>query len=181
MKRKLTVLLFLSLFMAISVLEGCSSGKKSESMETTITENTKQEQLSQENQSVEITETAEAAEAFTASDEEVLFDFYSIPADWPGAVPLHTEMKVTKYERTEISMNASGFCTYDIFGLNNFYTNARKEVGGGYPWDFDPEKESVTEGSEQVFYYVSEDGKSLTIKFSESEEKMLIFDLSYKE
>ncbi len=68
-----------------------------------------------------------------------------------------------------------------MIGINNFYTNARKEVGGGYPWEWDPDKESITEGSDQVFYFVSEEGQSLTIKFAEVEEGVLKFELDFKE
>jgi len=175
MKKRLVSLLILTLFIAISVLTGCSSENASQLQETTLTETTNQEQESQE------TEAAETSETVQAAEEEILFDFYSIPSDWPKTVPLHNEMKVTKYERTDNSMFASGFCTYDVFGLNNYYTNARKEVGGGYPWDYDPSQESVTEGSEQVFYFVSEEGQSLNIKFTEVEERMLTFELDYKE
>jgi hypothetical protein len=66
-------------------------------------------------------------------------------------------------------------------GINNYYTNARKEVGGGYPWEWDPDKESITSGSDQVFYFISEEGQSLTIKFAEVEEGILEFELDFKE
>jgi len=126
-------------------------------------------------------ENTEAPESASITDEESLFDFYTIPADWPKAVPLHGEMKVTSYERTENSMLASGYCKYDMAGINNFYTNARKQVGGGYPWEFDPDKESITTGPDQVFYFSSEEGQFLTIKFAEVEQGVLKFEFDFKE
>ncbi|MBN1776085.1 MAG: hypothetical protein JW817_06445 [Clostridiales bacterium] len=33
-------------------------------------------------------------------EQAVLFDMYSIPADWPREVPIMSEFKVTIYERT---------------------------------------------------------------------------------
>jgi len=175
MQKKLLSLLIVTVFIVISTLAGCSSEKTTTAQESaTAAQETTAVETTQE---VQETETTAAAMA----EEEILFDSYTIPSDWPKAVPLHGEMKVTKYERTENSMIASGFCKYDVIGLNNFYTNAQKKIGGGYPWEFDSGKESVTQGTDQVFYFVSEEGQSLTIKFSEVEERLLTFEFDYKE
>ena len=178
MQKKLISLLLVALFLIISVLTGCSSGKTATVQESAVA----QEQANTELAGEELeTEETEAIESASITDEEVLFDSYTIPSDWPKVVPLHGEMKVTVYERTENSMLASGYCKYDMAGINNFYTNARKEVGGGYPWEWDQNKESITQGSDQVFYFISEDGQSLTIKFAEAEEGILRFELDFKE
>jgi len=177
-QKKLISLMLIALFLIISVLAGCSSGKTATVQESAVA----QEQATTELAGEELeTEETEAIESASITDEEVLFDFYNPPSDWPKVVPLHGEMKVTVYERTENSMLASGYCKYDMAGINNFYTNARKQVGGGYPWEFDPDKESITTGSEQVFYFISEEGQSLTIKFAEAEEGVLEFELDFKE
>jgi hypothetical protein len=60
-------------------------------------------------------------------------------------------------------------------------TNARKETGGGYNWEFDTAKESVTSGPEQVFYFIDNEGKSLTIKLAEVEKDVIKFELDFKE
>ena len=178
MQKKLISLLLVALFLIISVLTGCSSGKTATVQESTVA----QEQATTELAGEELeTEETEAIESASITDEEVLFDFYTIPSDWPKVVPLHGEMKVTVYERTENSMLASGYCKYDMSGINNFYTNARKQVGGGYPWEFDPDMESITTGSDQVFYFISEEGQSITIKFAEAEEGVLEFEFDFKE
>ena len=171
-------IVLVAMFLIILVLAGCSSGNTDTMQESTAA----QEQTSTELVEEELeTEETEAIESSSITDEEVLFDFYTIPSDWPKIVPLHGEMKVTVYERTENSMTASGYCKYDMAGINNFYTNARKQVGGGYPWEFDSEIESVTTGTDQVFYFTSEEGQSLTIKFSEIEERLLKFSFDLKE
>ncbi|MBM3707681.1 MAG: hypothetical protein FJW69_04980 [Actinobacteria bacterium] len=54
-----------------------------------------------------------------------------------------------------ISYNISSNLSYNIF-----YTNAHKEVGGGYPWKWDQNTESITQGSDQIFYFIIEDGQS---------------------
>ncbi len=178
MQKKMMTALILALFLITAFLAGCSSGKTTAAAETTSA--VQQETAGETEQELQAEETG-APESASITDEEVLFDFYSIPADWPKSVPLHAEMKVTSYERTENSMLASGYCTYDMVGINNFYTNARKEVGGGFPWEWDQGKESITQGSDQVFYFVSEDGQSLTIKFAEAGESALKFELDYKQ
>ena len=174
MQKKLISLLLVALFLIISVLAGCSSEKTTTAQETTTA-------AQETTKGVQETQEAETTEAATVAEDEILFDSYTIPTDWPRAVPLHNEMKVTKYERTESSMIASGYCKYAISGINNYYTNAQKEVGGGYPWEFDSNKESVTQGADQVFYFISEEGQSLTIKFTEVEKDVLTFELDYKE
>lgn len=103
--------------------------------------------------------------------EEVLFDVTNLPADWPKVVPLSHVLKVTHYERTGKSMSASGYGEDIILRASNFYINARKETGGGYFWEFDPAKTSVTTGSDHVFYYIDEEGHSLTIKFWETGDR----------
>ncbi|MDD3521216.1 MAG: hypothetical protein PHU65_08310, partial [Actinomycetota bacterium] len=81
MIRKLTILLVIALFLAISVLAGCSLGKTSQQQETAIAENANQEQTVKENQSAETSEAAGTTEVVQITEEEILFDFYSIPSD----------------------------------------------------------------------------------------------------
>jgi len=176
MQKKIIPLLLIVLFLFTAILAGCSSGEAETPQESTVA----REQATDESVGEE-TENTEAPESASITDEESLFDFYTIPVDWPKAVPLYTEMKVTSYERTENSMLASGYCKYDMAGISNFYTNARKQVGGGYPWEFDPDKESITTGPDQVFYFSSEEGQFLTIKFAEVEQGVIKFELDYKE
>lgn len=117
-----------------------------------------------------------------AGEDEVLFDFYSTPSDWPRAVPpVMNEFKVTSYERTDNTMYAAGFGDLQMSRANNFYTNATRDAGNSFDWTFDPGKESVTEGSEQVFYYIDEAGKSLTIKLKEIDPMKIEFELDYQE
>jgi hypothetical protein len=178
MQKKLISLILIVLFLVTAVMAGCSSGKAAITQDSTVAQEQATTETGEEELQTEETETTGSA---SITDEKVLFDFYNPASDWPKAVPLHTEMKVTSYERTENSMIASGYCKYDMVGINNFYTNARKEVGGGYPWEWAPDKESITEGSDQVFYFISEEGQSLTIKFAEVEEGVLKFEFDFKE
>lgn len=117
-----------------------------------------------------------------ADEADVLFDFYSTPSDWPRAVPsVMNDFKVTVYERTDSRMYAAGFGDIQISRVNNFYTNARKETGTSFSWEFDPTMDSVTEGSEQKFYYIDAEGKTLTIRFKEVDTDKIIFELDFKE
>ena len=117
------------LFIIVSVAAGCSAEKSADIKEAAAAGTKKEESVT------------ETTEPLSITEEEVLFDFYSLPPDWPRSVPIHGEMKVSKYERSENSMFVSGNGKYMIAGLSNFYTNARKETGGGYNWEFDPAKE----------------------------------------
>jgi hypothetical protein len=115
-------------------------------------------------------------------DADILFDFYSTPSDWPRVVPsVMNDFRVTVYERTDSSMYAAGFGDVEISRVNNFYMNARKETGTSFNWEFDLTKDSVTEGSEQVFYYIDDEGKTLTIRFKEADTDRIIFELDFKE
>jgi len=117
-----------------------------------------------------------------ADDADILFDFYSTPSDWPRAVPsVMNDFKVTAYERTDSGMYAAGFGDILISRVNNFYMNARKETGTSFNWEFDPTKDSVTEGKEQIFYYIDDEGKTLTIRFREVDTNRILFELDFKE
>ncbi len=116
------------------------------------------------------------------AEEEVLFDFFSTPADWPREVPaVMNEFRVTRYERCETGMTAAGFGNLQISRANNFYMNARRESGTSFDWTFDPDRMSVTRGQEQVFYYFNDQGSSLTIILKEIYDDKIIFKLDYKE
>lgn len=115
-------------------------------------------------------------------EDEVLFTFFTTPSDWPRAVPsIMNEFNVTSYERTESSMYAAGYGELLLSRVNNFYMNARKETGTSFDWEFDPARKSVTEGDEQVFYYIDDEGKTLTIKFREVDKDKIEFELDYYE
>jgi hypothetical protein len=125
---------------------------------------------------------SEDSSAVAAEEAEVLFDFYSTPSSWPHAVPaVMNDFKVTAYERTDNSMYAAGFGDIQISRVNNFYMNARKETGTSFNWEFDPTEDSITEGKDQVFYYIDAEGKTLTIRFREVDTNRILFELDFKE
>lgn len=64
-----------------------------------------------------------------------------------------------------------------IFRANNFYNNAVS--GSSYSWDFDPAKESVTEGPEQVFYLVDAEGRTLIVTLKEINSDKIKFALDF--
>lgn len=163
MKSKWKVILPAFLFIMCLLLAGCSGNDASPPEEPV--------------------QTAPEDSSEVAEDEaDVLFDFYSTPSDWPRAVPsVMNDFKVTAYERTDSSMYAAGFGDIQISRVNNFYMNARKETGTSFNWEFDPANASVTEGSEQVFYYIDDEGKTLTIRFREVDTDKILFELDFNE
>ncbi len=163
MKSKWKVCLPVILFILCLSLAGCSGNSAS----------------SPEEPAMDVTE--DSFEVAT-DDAAVLFDFFSTPSNWPRAVPaVMNDFKVTVYERTDSSMYAAGFGDIQISRVNNFYMNARKETGTSFNWEFDPAKDSVTEGREQIFYYIDAEGKTLTIRFKEVDTDRIIFELDFKE
>ncbi len=165
------VLLFLPL------VTGCSSNDNPAEPEESAAEESKTETTETEEDSED-----EDGETYSAGDDQIIFTFFTTPSDWPRAVPaIMNEFNVTSYERTENSMYTAGYGELQLSRVNNFYMNARKETGTSFDWEFDPARESVTEGEEQVFYYIDEEGKSLTIKFREVERDRIEFELDYKE
>ena len=141
MQKKLIVLMLVVIFLIIAVMSGCSTGETASVTESTAEqdmENVETAEAAVETAEEELqTEEIETTESASILDEEVLFDFYNPAPDWPKVVPIHTDMKVTAYDRADSSMIASGYCEVDISRISNFYTNAQKEVGGGYPWEFE--------------------------------------------
>jgi len=116
------------------------------------------------------------------SEQEVLFDFFGTPPDWPREVPaVMNEFAVTRYERSETGMYAAGFGNIQISRANNFYMNARRESGTSFDWTFNPDRTSNIEGHEQVFYYINDRGSSLTINLTQVSEDKIIFELDYRE
>lgn len=113
-------------------------------------------------------------------EAEFLFDFYTVPADWPRIVPLMTDFKVTEYSRDEQGMHAAGFGNTDMSWANNYYTNARQEFVSSNIWAFDPANTSVTEGDQQVFYYTGE-GHFLVINLNQVAPGRVEFTLDYTE
>jgi len=118
-----------------------------------------------------VTEAAEAA---------VLFDFYTVPVDWPRIVPIMTDFNVTEYSRNEQGMHAAGFGNTEMAWANNYYTNARQEFVSSNIWAFDPANTSVTEGDQQVFYYTGE-GHFLVISLNQTAPGRVEFTLDYTE
>ena len=163
MNSKWKVFLFVIFFSLCLFMAGCSGNDASSPEEPTQT-------------------ASENSFDVATDDADLLFDFYSTPSDWPRAVPaVMNDFKVTVYERSENSMYAAGFGDIQISRVNNFYMNARKETGTSFNWEFDLTKDSVTEGSEQVFYYIDAEGKTLTIRFKEVDTDQIIFELDFKE
>mgnify|MGYP000543854361 CR=1 FL=1 len=110
--------------------------------------------------------------------EEGLFNFYSLPPDWPKSVPIMSEFWVTEYENTPEGMHAVGHGAVPLIRANNFYTNARKEHVSSNIWELDPDFESVVTGDEQVFYYVGE-GQKLVIRLKKIDDNNVSFELNY--
>ncbi len=172
MKHNMWLIVLVVFFTLFALLGGCSGG------DSTMPESPAVDEAQADEPAVE-----EAAEEVQRDDEdEVLFDFYSTPSDWPRAVPsVMNEFKVTRYERTANGMQASGYGDLQISRANNFYMNARKETGTSFNWEFDSSRESITEGSEQIFYYIDDEGKSLVIKLKELEPNKIEFELDFQE
>ncbi len=120
-----------------------------------------------------------ATESKNETQLEPLFDFYSVPADWPRVVPLMSEFKVTSYEWTGDEMYAAGYGDVIVSRANNFYTNAQKKHVSSNTWEQDSENPSVTEGVEQVFNYIGE-GNKLTVVLTKIDEKSIFFELYFK-
>lgn len=111
-------------------------------------------------------------------EQDVLFDMYTIPADWPRVVPIMSEFMVTIYERTDDGMYAAGYGNVSMSRASNYYTNAQKIHVSSNIWEQDPEVASVTEGVNQTFVYIA-DGHSMTVNLIESGETSLYFEIYY--
>ncbi|NLO62745.1 MAG: hypothetical protein GX099_04870 [Clostridiaceae bacterium] len=111
-------------------------------------------------------------------EQDVLFDMYTIPADWPRVVPIMSEFKVTIYERTDDGMYTAGYGNVSMSRANNYYTNAQKIHVSSNIWEQDPEVASVTEGVNQTFVYIA-DGHSMTVNLIESGDTSLYFEIYY--
>lgn len=111
-------------------------------------------------------------------EQDVLFDMYTIPADWPRVVPIMSEFKVTIYERTEDGMYAAGYGNVSMSRASNYYTNAQQIHVSSNIWEQDPDNASVTEGANQTFVYIA-DGHSMTVNLIESGETSLYFEIYY--
>lgn len=177
--------LLVAVLLFLLLISGCSGNDNPAAPEQPAADDAPEESAAEEPKP-EATETEDdiedAEETGSAGDDEVLFTFFTTPSDWPRAVPsIMNEFSVTSYERTENSMYAAGYGELQLSRVNNFYMNARKETGTSFDWEFDQAKESVTEGEEQVFYYINDDGNSLTIKFREVEKDRIEFELDFKE
>jgi hypothetical protein len=115
-----------------------------------------------------------------APEVAVLFDFYTVPVDWPRMVPLMTEFQVTEYSCDAQGMHAAGFGNTEMSWANNYYTNARQEFVSSNIWAFDPANTSITEGDQQVFYYTGE-GHFLVINLNQVAPGRVEFTLDYTE
>lgn len=111
---------------------------------------------------------------------EPLFDFYTIPSDWPKGwiVPLMNEFKVTAYEWSAEVMYAAGYGDVSMSRASNFYTNALRIHVSTNIWEQDPQNPSDTEGEEQVFNYVSGE-KTLKVLLRETDNNRIEFELYY--
>lgn len=111
-------------------------------------------------------------------EQDVLFDMYTIPADWPRVVPIMSEFKVTIYEHTDDGMYTAGYGNISMSRASNYYTNAQKIHVSSNIWEQDPDNASVTEGANQTFVYIA-DGHSMTVNLIESGETSLYFEIYY--
>lgn len=112
-------------------------------------------------------------------ERDPLFDFYSVPADWPRVVPLMNEFQVTIYDWSDKEMYAAGYGNVSMSRAGNYYTNAQKIHVSSNIWEQDPENPSVTEGRNQVFHYVGE-GNALSVVLLESSDNSLYFELYFQ-
>lgn len=111
-------------------------------------------------------------------EKDPLFDFYSVPADWPRVVPLMTEFQVTDYEWSDEEMYAAGYGNVSISRASNFYTNAQSKHVSSNIWEQNPDAPSVVEGSQQAFNYIGE-GSTLSVLLIEGGENSLYFELYF--
>jgi hypothetical protein len=189
-KKLLLLMLVISLAVALA-LAGCSGGESPAAGEVSTEEPVAANEPVEEPASAEEpTVNEEPAEEpieepieEPADAEEALFDFYTTPSNWPRAVPaIMMEFKVTEYERTDNTMYAAGAGDVSMSRANNYYMNAKKKEGStSFKWEFDSAKSSVTEGAEQVFYYIDDEGKSLAINLKEIGPNKIEFSLDYAE
>lgn len=112
-------------------------------------------------------------------EREPLFDFYSVPSDWPWVVPLMNEFQVTIYDWSDEEMYAAGYGNVSMSRAGNYYTNAQKIHVSSNIWEQDPENPSVTEGRNQVFHYVG-GGNALSVVLLESSDNCLYFELYFQ-
>lgn len=112
-------------------------------------------------------------------EKEPLFDFYSVPTDWPRVVPLMTEFQVTDYEWSDEEMYAAGYGNVSMSRASNFYTNAQKKHVSSNIWEQDPDTPSVLEGSQQVFNYIGE-GNALSVSLIEASDELIYFELYFR-
>ncbi len=112
-------------------------------------------------------------------EQDPLFNFYNVPADWPRVVPLMSEFQVTDYEWSDEEMYAAGYGNVSMSRANNFYTNAQKEHVSSNIWEQDPDTPSVNEGTRQVFNYIGE-GNTLSVILIESSDSSLYFELYFR-
>lgn len=180
-KKCLLLMLVITLVFALSIV-GCSSGDSPAAEEVSAIEPATEEPAAAEEPAAN-EELAEEPAEEPAAAEEALFDFYSTPSNWPRAVPaVMMEFKVTEYERTDNTMHAAGTGDVNMARANNYYSNAIKKEGNtSFKWEFDPANSSVTEGSEQVFYFIDDEGKSLTINLKEIGPNKIEFSLDFAE
>ena len=112
-------------------------------------------------------------------ERDPLFDFYNVPSDWPRAVPLMNEFQVTIYDWSDEGLYAAGYGNVSMSRASNYYTNAQKIHVSSNIWEQDPENPSVTEGVEQVFFYIGE-GNTLSVALFESSDNSLYFELYFQ-
>ncbi|NLT11972.1 MAG: hypothetical protein GXY06_06150 [Clostridiaceae bacterium] len=123
-------------------------------------------------------ETQEQTTEVAETESQVLFNMYSIPADWPRVVPIMSEFQVTAYEWTDYGMYAAGYGDVTMSRANNFYTNAQKIYVSSNIWEQDPSVASVTDGTDQVFNYVGE-RQTMSVALVEDAENRVTFEIFY--
>lgn len=196
-KSKLMVLVSVILVLSVGafVISGCDrdndrdSNRDRESSDEEETEQTKtttvkasettEKEESQESEETTVSETHEQTTEVSEAESEVLFNMYTIPADWPRVVPIMSEFQVTAYEWTDSGMYAAGYGDVTMSRANNYYTNAQKIYVSSNIWEQDPSVASVTDGTNQVFNYIGE-GQTMSVVLVENGENRVAFEIYYK-
>lgn len=199
-KSKLMVLVSVILVLSVGafVISGCdrdndrdsdrdretSDEEEAELTETTTvmaseTSETTEKEEAQESEETTVSETQEQTTEVSEAESEVLFNMYTIPADWPRVVPIMSEFQVTAYEWTDSGMYAAGYGDVTMSRANNYYTNAQKIYASSNIWEQNPEVASVIEGKNQVFNYIGE-GQTMSVILVEDGENRVTFEIYYE-
>ena len=176
--RKYTCAWLIIAAMLISIVSGCTTDSPPTDAQESIDDESQQSSTSAEQDDPQEDVDGPGGMTPFGPEQDPLFNFYSIPADWPRVVPLMSEFQVTIYEWTDNEMYAAGYADVGMSRANNFYTNAQKIHVSSNIWEQDPQTPSVTEGTTQVFNYIGE-GNTLSVTLIESGKDSIYFELYF--